>query len=337
SIPFIKMPHFDETKAYAELGFASLFDYLVRGQRYSEGAAQRRISAARIAKHHPGIEQKIADGSLNLTQLSKMAVAAKHDRKVHGVKKSIEETAQIIEALENLNGSDTDLVIAQNYSLPPSRDEGVVIGKDDYCLTIRLSREQWNKFEEVQSALSHKLFDASYTEILEALCDHFLSSRSSAKKRTKSEQADLEKSSTKQSLMPDAVKPHGDDPVHFPEEASAAAGDAGMSRDSELKTELTDATAAAAVNERRRQHVPVPLQRLVFGRAGNRCEYVSDETGNRCGASYQLQIDHLVPVACGGLNQLENLRILCRTHNLLEAQRWGLQHWPGKTTRDERV
>ncbi|MBL7687874.1 MAG: hypothetical protein JNJ49_07545, partial [Bdellovibrionaceae bacterium] len=38
----------DRRQVYLELGFPSLFEYLVNGVGYSEGAAQRRIDAARL-------------------------------------------------------------------------------------------------------------------------------------------------------------------------------------------------------------------------------------------------------------------------------------------------
>lgn len=46
-------------KLFLERGFASLFEYLVQGFDYSEAAAQRRISAMRLLKELPEIENKI--------------------------------------------------------------------------------------------------------------------------------------------------------------------------------------------------------------------------------------------------------------------------------------
>jgi 5-methylcytosine-specific restriction endonuclease McrA len=47
-------------------------------------------------------------------------------------------------------------------------------------------------------------------------------------------------------------------------------------------------------------------------------------TQQKCQSTYQLQVDHRVPIARGGSNEESNLRVLCRTHNLLAAKQWGL-------------
>jgi hypothetical protein len=55
-------------------------------------------------------------------------------------------------------------------------------------------------------------------------------------------------------------------------------------------------------------------------RAEGKCQFVDLETGKRCGSRYFLEIDHSIkPVALGGSNDLENLRLLCRGHNAREA------------------
>jgi hypothetical protein len=47
---------------------------------------------------------------------------------------------------------------------------------------------------------------------------------------------------------------------------------------------------------------------------------VSDD-GRRCTARKHIQFDHIEPVARGGEATVSNTRLLCRTHNQLEAER----------------
>jgi hypothetical protein len=67
--------------------------------------------------------------------------------------------------------------------------------------------------------------------------------------------------------------------------------------------------------------VPTPkaLERKVRARDEHRCTWIQPN-GTRCGSRWQLEIDHVIPVAKGGLTTLENLRCLCRNHNALAAE-----------------
>jgi len=73
-----------------------------------------------------------------------------------------------------------------------------------------------------------------------------------------------------------------------------------------------------------RSYLPVKVRREVFSKAKHCCEYIDPKTQRKCASKYQLQIDHLVPVAKGGDDAATNLRILCRTHNIHAAKMWGL-------------
>jgi hypothetical protein len=59
--------------------------------------------------------------------------------------------------------------------------------------------------------------------------------------------------------------------------------------------------------------------RAVFERDGERCTY-SGPDGCRCPATTLLEIDHIIPRAEGGTDDLPNLRVRCRAHNRLHAE-----------------
>jgi hypothetical protein len=67
--------------------------------------------------------------------------------------------------------------------------------------------------------------------------------------------------------------------------------------------------------------IPAELKRAVWTRDQGRCRFVDAKSGRRCSSSYALEIDHIIPYAKGGLTELRNLRLLCRTHNRLQAIR----------------
>ncbi len=74
----------------------------------------------------------------------------------------------------------------------------------------------------------------------------------------------------------------------------------------------------------RRPYISVSLKRKIYSQAQGCCQYQSPD-GSRCGSQFQVQIDHVAPVSWGGKTSLENLRLLCRTHNLLAAKQMRLQ------------
>ncbi len=66
--------------------------------------------------------------------------------------------------------------------------------------------------------------------------------------------------------------------------------------------------------------IPIAVRDAVYARDGHRCSFRG--VGNkRCTSTWDLEIDHTTPRTHGGRNEIENLRVLCRAHNLHEACR----------------
>ena len=60
--------------------------------------------------------------------------------------------------------------------------------------------------------------------------------------------------------------------------------------------------------------IPAAVKREVWRRDRGRCRYVDRTSGRHCGSQHLLQIDHVVPYACGGAEP-NNLRLLCAAHH----------------------
>lgn len=71
----------------------------------------------------------------------------------------------------------------------------------------------------------------------------------------------------------------------------------------------------------KRKSVSAKVKRLVWARDEGQCTYKDPKTNLQCQTKHFLEIDHIRPIAIGGTNCLENLRLLCRTHNQLMASR----------------
>lgn len=71
----LHLSELDSRGYYRDLGYSSLFSYLTQGLGYSEGAAQRRVQAARCLKANPEVYFKLREGKLSLCTVSEIAKA----------------------------------------------------------------------------------------------------------------------------------------------------------------------------------------------------------------------------------------------------------------------
>jgi 5-methylcytosine-specific restriction endonuclease McrA len=69
----------------------------------------------------------------------------------------------------------------------------------------------------------------------------------------------------------------------------------------------------------RARTIPAEVRRAVWERDGGRCTFVG-AGGHACGSTKRLQFDHVIPMSRGGESTAENIRLLCPTHNRLEAE-----------------
>ena len=60
----------EESREYIKLGYSSLFDYLVRGLKYSDSTAYQRQSCIRLSKDLPEIKEKIDTGILSFSSIT---------------------------------------------------------------------------------------------------------------------------------------------------------------------------------------------------------------------------------------------------------------------------
>ena len=85
----------------------------------------------------------------------------------------------------------------------------------------------------------------------------------------------------------------------------------------------TPASLRKAVDARRParsdRYVPAHVRREVWKRDGGRCQWPL-EGGGICGSTYQVELDHIIPVAKGGPSSAANLRCACKGHNLRAAR-----------------
>ncbi|MBC7372100.1 MAG: hypothetical protein H7326_11070 [Bdellovibrionaceae bacterium] len=56
----------------------------------------------------------------------------------------------------------------------------------------------------------------------------------------------------------------------------------------------------------RRKYLSIHIKRRLLNRAQNQCEHVDLKHHRRCASTFQLQTDHVIPLALGGTNEESN-------------------------------
>jgi hypothetical protein len=79
-------------------------------------------------------------------------------------------------------------------------------------------------------------------------------------------------------------------------------------------------------------HIPAAVKRAVWKRDRGCCQWPV-EGGGICGSTYQPEFDHRTPEALGGSSTVDDIRLLCRRHNLLAARQVFGDEWMARFIR----
>jgi hypothetical protein len=176
---------------------------------------------------------------------------------------------------------------------------------------VTLSRALLAKLDAARAALSHVIPDGDTEAVLDRALDLVLDA--AAKRRS------LVKHPRSAAASSPGAAANGS-PAGEP-----AAWPAGRPTGSPAATPASApvATPPAPTDPR---HVPAAVARAVWRRDGARCTYPL-ANGERCGATWRLELDHVVPFARGGPSTVDNLRVTCAAHNQLAARQEFGDRW----------
>ncbi len=275
-------------RLYADLGFDSMYTMMTKKYGYSEASAIRRIDAAKLLRSVPEVADRLKSGTLNLSQACLLQKCLESDAK-KGEATSPAKTQEILEKLETCNGFETRQVLAQEFDIPIKIQDIVRPQKDESVrLEVSFTKEQFEELKQAKNFLSHVVHNGSWADVITALASKLNQSKMG-----------------KQNKLSGPVK-----------------SDLGSA--TEFRNSIVQGPSAAQ-SLKKRKAFSAHLKREVFAKANGCCQYVTPN-GARCGSLFQVQIDHDTPVTWGGSNSINNLRLLCRTHNLLMAREMKLIH-----------
>lgn len=287
----------DHRKLYLKLNYDSLYKYLTKHLGYSESAAYDRIQAMRLLKQVPSVANKIEDGSLNLTQLVKVEQSLKQEKRL-GKEVCQAQVADLLAKMENKTTFETDKIIACELNQTPKASQKVKPQSDDSIrLELTLTEEQYEVLKKAQSYISHIIPENDLAAVITYLAKALIQKKEGIPRY-------------KEELTDKGTKP---------EKAKNLA-----TQGFRVMPETPIDPNRNHLRPNARKYISVKVRRQVYKEANYCCEYSHPESKIKCSSKYQLQVDHIIPIAKGGTNEIKNLRLLCGIHNRKEALRWGL-------------
>ena len=296
----------DARRLYTREAASSMFVWCTEVLHLSEFEAYLRIAVARASREHPMLLTMLRDGRLHLTAIAKLAPHLTRDnrqtllkRAAHKSKRQIEELVAelaprpeapaVMRKLPGRRGETAPVL-----ELRPGRvaSGGSGLGPDRAATSPVLPQTRPAVVEPVAPARYRVQFTAS-TELREKL-------------------------QRLQALMRSSV-PDGDLATIIEQAVTEKLERLESKRFGKTKTPRKTLSETDTLPSSR--HIPAAVRRAVYERDKGQCTYV-EALGRRCKARDRLEFHHHgKPYGRGGNHSPENLRLTCRAHNALFAER----------------
>jgi 5-methylcytosine-specific restriction endonuclease McrA len=130
----------------------------------------------------PSLEEDLAHGDLNLTQVSLLAHSLRA-KKMEGKDYEAQEKREILDLLKGKDFSSTQKIVAQALDLKPTEHERTRVQQDDSVrLELTLTDEQMKALRRCQDLLSHVLPPANWAILFTALAEFYLAKKDPLRK-----------------------------------------------------------------------------------------------------------------------------------------------------------
>jgi 5-methylcytosine-specific restriction endonuclease McrA len=325
----LHLDEFDRRRAYLDAGFGSLWDYCLRALHLREGAAGRRIGAMRVLRRFPRLERGLRDGRLCLSTASLLGQVLTEGNLEDLVARAAFKTKADVEHLvasvrpreaprEGIRKLAAPAAGASSVNGSATVEGSGADSSEGGLLALPVGAAVATRETELaaRSAAAVRVEPARPrpAEVRPVSEDQW-------SVRVTLDAAAKEELETLKALLSHKI-PDGDLGAVLREAIRCAVEKYGRRK---------GATAPAQKRRRRESdstspHIPMDVRREVMKRDGGCCTWTSDD-GRRCGSRWQLELDHIRPVALGGTPTVDNLRLRCRPHNMRYAEQvYGREH-----------
>ncbi len=293
---------FDRQRRWEELGYANLYDFLVRELGMSKGTAFYRKVAVELVQRYPEVLEPIRDGRLCITAVHALSKAITPENRAevlprffHVSKQEAKAvSAQLAPALEAPRrevvttvrvAPSLDLGHVPNRLVSSNVVESPAVALPEFAPPPRPSRPALEPLTAEEHRL-HLTVSPEFLQMLEA-CKKALSH-----------------------VMPGAAAA----------DVLAQGMKLILARDAKRKGLVEKPRARTAgtpcLDSR---NIPAEIRRAVWKRDQGKCQWQL-EGGGVCGSEIRLELDHIRGFRPGEPVTADDFRILCRPHNLVHAR-----------------
>jgi hypothetical protein len=308
----VALAAFDHDRVWVQLGYPSLFDFLHRELRLSRSAAHYRKVAAQLIQQVPAVVEPLRKGRLCMTGVVEAARVV-----------TAENCETVLPQFFGLSRREAMEVVAklQPHPAPPTRTVATSFRAASHTTAAREAAgarslpcapagEVTSRPDDSPGEFAHREVAPTFAPPPPPLDVVPLS----AEKR----RVHITLSKTfldKLAAATDALS-HVQ-PGASPEEVLEAGLDLVLAQARKRRglVEKPRKSHAPPKDDR----IPAEVKRAVWIRDGGRCQWPI-ESGGVCGCTRRIEYDHVQPIALGGTSTFENVRLLCRSHNLLAAR-----------------
>ncbi len=302
----------DARRLYLEAAYPSMFAYCVGALGFSEDAAYKRIQAARAARRFPRLFEDVAAGRLHLTAVGVLAPRLAEDN-----------VDELVAAAAGRTKPELECWIAERFASAaagagPAAPRARMVAIRPVAAPATAAPVPADELALAQVGGAHA---AATPELAPARVPARPAAPARYVLQVPISEATRAKVRRVQDLLAHTV-PSGDLAAVLDRALDALLARLEKRKGAATATrrQARSASPAPAQAAPRGRTIPAHVRREVWQRDGGRCTFTSP-AGRRCNARRRLEFDHVVAFARGGGATVEGLRLRCRGHNQLEAER----------------
>jgi len=309
-----ELAEFDRRRCWEELGYPSLFEFLVRELGLSRGNAFYRTKAVALAQRFPEVLEALGDGKLCITSIAEAARVL-----------TAENRTEVLPRFFHVSRQEAKLVSAEIAPRPavPLRE----------IVTLAVEREPIAPLPPLAFSAPVPAPAASAVHPLNSAASKALEPAREVRPEPRREVNDpltAELSRLHLTVTRDLLAKveaarlalsHSHPGATIADILELGA-EAALTREARRRALVAKPRRRRPANqpaESRSDRIPAEVRREVWRRDGGCCQWKL-ASGGICGSKLRLQLDHIVPKGKGGQTTVENVRVLCERHNQYAAR-----------------